>query len=434
MSGFKSYTRIAYAPGRVRLQKPGETVEIDFATKSLSRRQRSVLGWLLQVLGRPLQKDERKLDTVQRVRLEPREETFKTRSNSSETVFYWRVSLVLPAGSEEIVADSKSDLAARRLAEVLAKRLRVPMEEYSATSSRTRSPEDLDLPLGELLKQGKIACPDVPRAAPKGILEERRGADLVFGWAEGSVGSAVFFVVIGGGLPAATHFLKGKADGQEAAVLGVAEMTIVAITLVATACALFTRHTLTLRRDTLRLRTSLCGLGWERVVPLDRVEAIRVVDALKSFPLHRLEFLTDEVVWRIRSLHKETLVWLEKRLLAHLRYGEELPEASERRAGALPLWVQGMRRDGTVRSGNDSFRTEEFSTTCEELIELIRRMPPQTEEGEDEGDAPPTVGLGDLISVSRDKKGAYHLRDIRTGKERACDLEEVEKAFFEKRR
>lgn len=92
-------------------------------------------------------------------------------------------------------------------------------------------------------------------------------------------------------------------------------------------------------------------------------------------------------------------------------------------------WVQGMWRDGRVIAGERSSDVERFTASADEVVAILRRLPSQTEDGEENEDAPPAIGWGDVLEVYRDREGKYHARNVQAKQERIVSLEEAEQAF-----
>jgi len=81
-----------------------------------------------------------------------------------------------------------------------------------------------------------------------------------------------------------------------------------------------------------------------------------------------------------------------------------------------------MWRDGRVIAGEHSSDVEKFPAKLEEIIAILRRLPPDSDE-----DAYPAIGCGD-VEVFREED-EYYLRSVQSGEQRVCTLEEAEQAF-----
>lgn len=260
------------------------------------------------------------LDSSRAVRLEPCEATFG-RGSDRVTLRYWRVCIELSSDTE--LARFRNYLPARRLAEAVARGLGVGYVE----GSMRRLPEDLNTPLVELMRQGKVPLAGRLPPRPPKVFENESAEQLLIRWRESSPLVAVVGLIGGLALGLAFGGIRAVAEtlrGYPAAMLTLPVLLFLSGLAVAV-WAWFRVITIIVGGDAIRVRSALFGMGWFRTIPLRELEGLYVVPPTSGGLFHELQFVSDRCVWTWRSTQPEVLGWVERRLLLRFAGRHQAP-------------------------------------------------------------------------------------------------------------
>lgn len=200
-----------------------------------------------------------------------------------------------------------------RLAEVVAGNAGVPLVDLSGDRISVRTPEELDTPLVERIRQGKVEV-TAPGPVPDGIEQQEIGRLLQLAWNPGrrsphrlrNLAGAVVVTVIAIGMAV---WLAPLMPGP---VQGVMRYGAIGVVVVLWAARLLRRAVLEVGPDEVVYRTRLL-FSRTRRLPLGALEELRANPLLDP----QLELVTDHLVVEV-PLDREAAGWFRERLVAHL--------------------------------------------------------------------------------------------------------------------